>query len=111
MHDMMPYQVLAVCADCGLLVCAQEVDLSQNLRSVPRFMRLGDHLQPAGQRDVRETRRCDDLASPQAHALGSRCRQRMNWCGCVSSDRIAGRRVGSFSGSGELIRDVLDTPS
>ena len=52
MHDMMPYQVLAVCADCGLLVCAQEVDLSQNLRSVPRFMRLGDRLQPAGQRDV-----------------------------------------------------------
>ena len=63
----MPYQVLPACADCGLLVRAQEVALARNLRSAQRSVRLADRLQPAGQRDARETRRRDDLASPQAH--------------------------------------------
>ena len=67
---MMPYLMLAPCATCGLLVCAQEVAAAPIPLSVRRFVHLADRPQPAGQLDAREKRRRDDLALPLAHALG-----------------------------------------
>ena len=67
---MMPYLLLAVCAACGMLVCVQEVAAAQNPSSMRRYLRLGDHLGPTAQPDAQEPHGCDDLASPEVHAVG-----------------------------------------
>ena len=64
-------------ARSGLLVCVQEMATTSNPLSARRSMCLADRPQPAGHPGAREMRRRDDLAFPQAHALGSRCRARM----------------------------------
>ena len=69
-HAMMPYVMLAPCAACGLLVCAQEVAAAPIPLSARRSMYLADRPRPASQRDALETRWRDDLAMSQAHALG-----------------------------------------
>ena len=76
-HGMILYQVLTACAAHGLLVRAQEVAPTPSPWSARRSMCLADRPHPAGHPGTRETRRRDDLALPQAHALGSRCRARM----------------------------------
>ena len=87
-----------------LLACAQEVDPAPNPSSAQRSLRLPDRLGPADHCPAREPRGDDDLAMPQAHALGRRCRERMIWRASVSSSRKAGRRDASFSASGEPLR-------
>ena len=82
-----------------LLVCAQEVDPAPNPSSAQRSLRLPDRLGPAGHCRAREPRGDDDLAMPQAHAFGRRCRERMIWCASVSSSRKTGRRDASLGGS------------
>jgi hypothetical protein len=74
---MTPYLLLTACAASGLLVFAQKVVPAPNPLSARRSMCLADRPHPAGHPGTRETRRRDDLALPQAHALGSRCRARM----------------------------------
>ena len=76
---MTPYLLLTACAASGLLVFAQKVVSAPNPLSARRCMCLADRPHPAGHAGTRETRRRDDLALPQAHALGSRCRARMIW--------------------------------
>ena len=66
---IMPYLMLALCAACGLLVSAQEVAAAPIPLSARRSMHLADRPGPASQLDALETRRRDDLAMPQAHAL------------------------------------------
>ena len=93
-----------------LLVCAQEVDYAPNSSSAQRSSRLPGRLGPDDHSRAREPRGDDDLAMPQAHAPGRRCRERMIWCASVSSSRNAGRRDASFSASGEPLRDAFHAP-
>ena len=74
---MSPYLMLTACAACGLLLCAQDVAAAPMPSSVRRSLRLADHLGPAGQPSAQEPHGCDDLASPEVHAVGCRCRTRM----------------------------------
>ena len=67
---MVPYLVLTACADFGLLMCAQEVAPAPNAWSAQRYLRLADRLGPAGHAGARGTRRRNDLAVPQSHAVG-----------------------------------------
>ena len=67
---MVSYQVLTACAACGLLVRAQEVALAPILSSARLPLRQVSRLQSADHPGTRETRTHDDLAVPQAHALG-----------------------------------------
>ena len=69
-HAMMPYLMLAPCAACLLLVCAQEVAAAPIPSMARRSIHLTDRPRPASQLGASETRRRDDLAMPQAHALG-----------------------------------------
>ena len=64
------YLVLTVCAAHGLLVRAQEVVPVPSPLSAQRSLCPGDRFGRAGHRDAREPRKCDDLALPQAHAVG-----------------------------------------
>ena len=67
---MVPYLVLTACAAFGLLMCAQEVAPAPNPWSSQRYLRLADRLGPAGHPGARRTRRRNDLAVPQSHAVG-----------------------------------------
>ena len=69
-HAMMSYLMLAPCAACVLLVCAQEVAAAPIPSSARRATHLADRPRPASQFGALEMRRRDDLAMPQAYALG-----------------------------------------
>ena len=66
-----------------------------------------DRLSYAGHHLARELCRRNDLAMPEAHIVGWRRHERINWCSRVSSNRMAGRRDACFSGSGELLRGAF----
>ena len=66
----MTYLMLTACAARGLLMCAQEVAPAPNAWSAQRYLRLADRLGPAGHAGARGTRRRNDLAVPQSHAVG-----------------------------------------
>ena len=67
---MVPYLVLTACAAFGLLMCAQEVAPPPNPWSAQRSLHLADRLGPVGHPGARRTRRRNDLAVPQSHAVG-----------------------------------------
>ena len=74
---MTPYLVLTACAAFGLLVRAQEVAPASISSSARRSCRLADRLQPTGHPSARRTHGRNDLAMPQSHAVGCRCRPGM----------------------------------